>query len=94
LTPDFFALTPCSSFKEVKLMAEPNGVEKTIAAAGTLQELANLWAVSRVAIYDWKKRGYFPIERARDANARFGIPLRELVSPQIREAMDASAAQA
>lgn len=75
-------------------MPKPNGVTRTIKAAGSLQALANRWKVSRNAIYHFQKQGFFPLDRAKDAAETYGLPIRDLVSPEQREAMDMASNQA
>ncbi len=72
-------------------MPEPNGVQKTIAAAGTQRVVFEAFGVSQQALRQWINAGHFPLERAKEAHQRWGVPLRELVSPEVREAMDIEA---
>lgn len=70
---------------------QKSGVERAIeAAGGTGAALAELWGVSPMAVSKFKQQGYLPLDRAKDAAERFDIPLRDLVAPNIREAMDAA----
>lgn len=65
-----------------------NGVERTIAAAGgTGAALAELWNIEPMAVSKFRRQGYFPLPRAKDASERFDIPLIDLVAPDIRDAM-------
>lgn len=68
-----------------------NAVRKVIVAAGGPMALARLWNVTYTAINTFERQGYLPLERAKDAIARWpGVAeLRDLVRPDIREAMDA-----
>ena len=77
-----------------------NGVKKAIEAARLAaggdenplisgkQALANAWGVTYQAVDKFDRQGWFPLDRAKRAEADYGIPLRELVRPDIREAMD------
>jgi hypothetical protein len=67
---------------------EPNGVERTIEAAGGVADLAKAWNVSRQFLYQCQRKGFFPEERALDAHQRFGIPIRDLVAPGVRDTID------
>ena len=69
-------------------MSEQSGVERAISAAGSGAKLAETWGVSAMAITKFKQQGFFPLDRAKDAAERFEIPLRDLVAPNIRDAMD------
>lgn len=68
-----------------------NAVRKVIEAAGGPMALARLWNVTYTAINTFERQRYLPLERAKDAIARWpGVAeLRDLVRPDIREAMDA-----
>jgi len=67
-----------------------NPVKQVIEKEGSVQALAERWGISREAIYGFERNGYFPLDRARDAAGRHDIPLRELVRPDIRAAMDSA----
>lgn len=84
-------------------MAEPdNPVRRCVAAyhaevgdgEGTLAGLAREWGVSVQALYDFERKGYLPFERAKVASERWSLPLRELVKPDLRAAMDLEAGRA
>lgn len=76
-------------------MPEPsNPVDRVIEAAGGRQALVAMWEIKNQALDGFRRKRYLPLDRAKDANQRFGIPLRELVRPDIREAMDAGVAEA
>lgn len=64
-----------------------NGVEKAIKQAGTLKALGNLIGTSPEFVFKSAKKGYLPLERARIASDTYGIPLVELVRPDIRRAI-------
>ena len=42
------------------------------------------------AVQGFKKQGYFPLGRAHTVSKLYDVPLRDLVSPSIRDAIDAS----
>jgi hypothetical protein len=71
-------------------------VERVIAAAGGPVALSRLWATTYTAIYQFKRKGYLPLERAQDAVRRWpgAATLRELVRPDIAAAMDQGVADA
>lgn len=74
-------------------MSEPTktGVRRAIEAAGGPFALARLWGITYFAVNKFERRGYFPLPRAKDAHERFpNIPLRDMVGPEIRAAMDAA----
>lgn len=82
-------------------MADPaNPLRRCVAAfraevgekEGTLQGLADLWEVSATALYGFERQGYLPLARAKMASTRWALPLRDLVKPDIRAAMDLQAA--
>lgn len=65
-------------------------IRKVIVAAGGPVALAKLWGLTYTAINTFERQGYMPLARAKDAVARWpeAATLRELVRPDIREAMD------
>lgn len=68
-----------------------NPVRKVIEAAGGPMKLARLWDVTYTAINTFERQGYLPLARAQDAVKRWpgaDFTLRDLVRPDIREAMD------
>lgn len=64
-----------------------NPVTLVIEKAGGAQALADLWDVTWQAINGFERKGWLPLPRARDAATRFDMPLRDLVRPDIREAI-------
>lgn len=68
-------------------MPNQNKVDRAVAAAGGGPEgfkaLASLLGVSKQAIYGFRRRGYFPIQRAHVVASRYAIPLEDLVEAPI-----------
>lgn len=68
-----------------------NGVDKAIDAAGGgpegIKELADLLGITVQAIYRFKRKGWFPVDRARAIADRYDLPFRELVRQDIRDAL-------
>jgi hypothetical protein len=60
-----------------------SGIERAIEAAGGPLALAKLLKVSHQVVYEWRKRGWVPPERALQLKERFKIPLAKLVNPKI-----------
>lgn len=67
---------------------DKTGVQKAIDAAGTGEKLAEVLDVTPMAISKFKRQGYFPLPRAKMLSEMYTIPLRELVSPELREIME------
>jgi hypothetical protein len=67
---------------------DPNPVKRVVAAAGSRAKLAERWSISVQAIHEFVQKGYLPIDRAKDAAVWSGVPLRELVRPDIRKVME------
>ena len=67
-----------------------NAVRAVITAAGGPIALSKLWGVTYTAINTFERQGYLPLARAKDAVERWpeAAPLRDLVRPDIRAAMD------
>lgn len=55
-------------------------------------ELATLLAVTPQAIHQFIRQGWFPLDRAKTIATRYDVPLRGLVRPDVREAIDAATA--
>lgn len=76
-----------------------NAVTRLIETAKTAENadsgyrvLADFFHVTMQAIHNFESKGWLPVDRARAAADRFGVPLRDLVRADIRDAMDASTA--
>lgn len=68
-----------------------NPVDAVIAASGLGNDsaLAELWGISRAAVAQFKRKGYLPLDRAKQAVQDWpSLRLRDLVKPEIRDAMD------
>lgn len=82
-------------------MPDPNPVDRVIDAAADLpgegsarQKLIARWRIKNQALDGYRRRRYLPLDRAKDASQLFGIPLRELVRPDIREVMEHGVSEA
>lgn len=62
-------------------------IQQAIAAAGSQAKLATDLGVSQQFIDKAEKQGWLPLERAKAANALYGIPLVDLVRDDIASAM-------
>lgn len=60
-----------------------SGIDRAIEAAGGALALARLLKVTHQAVYEWKKRGWVPPERALQLKDRFKIPVSKLVNPKL-----------
>ncbi len=71
-------------------MPKDNAVRKVITAAGGPIALSRRFEVSYAAVNGWERQGFMPLRRAREAIAEWpdAAPLRDLVAPSIRAAMD------
>jgi hypothetical protein len=63
------------------------GVDKAIEAAGGKRQLAALFNVTEQAINNFKRKGWFPVDRARVVADAYGIPLADLVRADFRQAL-------
>lgn len=71
----------------------PVDAVREAAGLGTDAALADLWGVHRMAIYYFRRQGWLPLDRAKDACERWPIlQLRDLVKPEIRDGMIRDAA--
>lgn len=68
-----------------------NAVDKVIEAAGGRAALAEFFDVKLQAIHGFRQKGWLPLDRAKAAAERYGLPLRDLVRKDVREAMDIDA---
>ena len=73
-------------------MPEPtvSAVRRVIDAAGGPVALSRLFNVSYQAIYQFERKGYLPLEKAKEAVRRWpeAASLRDLVRDDIAAAMD------
>lgn len=60
-----------------------NGVEAAIKAAGGATALAKKLKVTHQAVYNWKRNGWVPLDRALAIEKRFKISRKKLVSPKL-----------
>ena len=59
-----------------------------VEAAGSISALSRKLGVSHQVANRWTQRGYVPLKRARQISELYGLPLRELVAPALRELID------
>lgn len=67
-----------------------SAIRRVIKAAGGPVALARTWGVTYTAINTFERQGFLPLERAKDAVARWpeAAELRDLVDDKIRAALD------
>jgi hypothetical protein len=71
------------------MATNPVDAVREAAGLGTDAALADLWGIGRMAIYNFRRQGWLPLDRAKDAVERYStLRLRDLVKPEIRDAMD------
>lgn len=72
-------------------MADSNGVQMAIDAAGGGSEgpkhLAVLLGTSVQFIYNSRRKGWFPLDRARKIAEVYQLPLADLVKDDVRRAL-------
>lgn len=61
------------------------GIEVAVETAGSQEKLAQALGVTQQSVAKWFKRGYVPLDRAREIEAQFGVPRKSLVDPQVVE---------
>ena len=88
--PQILVISEGDQVVSVNLVDGKNPVSRVIGLAGGAIALGKLWGgISREAVYDFERRGYLPLERATDAVERWPeLKLRDLVKPDIRDAID------
>ena len=59
------------------------GIDRAVEAAGGATALAKLLKVSHQVVYHWQKRGWVPVDRALQIEARLKIPRAKLVNAKI-----------
>jgi hypothetical protein len=72
-----------------KTMSGLSGVDRVIKEAGGVQQLADAMNISYQAVRKFKRQGWLPLERARKASDDYGVALRDLVRPDIADALGA-----
>lgn len=60
-----------------------NGIDEAITKAGSISALARHLGVSHQVVNRWQKRGFVPPKRAVELEAKYGVPLRDLVDPSL-----------
>jgi hypothetical protein len=75
---------------------EMSGIDKALEAAGggtlspdSYKKIAELLGTSTEFIYNCRRKGWFPPERARVVANAYGVPLADLVSPTNRALLNA-----
>ena len=58
-------------------------LDAAIAKAGGIFAFCRALGVSHQAVYNWKKCGWVPIERAVEIERLYGVPAGHLVKPSI-----------
>jgi hypothetical protein len=70
-------------------MAEETGVKRAIREAGGKQQLADGLGITYQAVAKFERQGWLPLERAKATEGMYGIPLKDLVRPDIAAVMTA-----
>jgi DNA-binding transcriptional regulator YdaS (Cro superfamily) len=65
----------------------PSGIADAILAAGNQSELAEKLGVSQQVVSKWLCRGWVPLKRANEIEAKFNIPRGRLANPKILSLM-------
>lgn len=69
-------------------MSSPNpNIDRAVEAAGGFNQLAERLKVSAPAVHKFRRQGWLPLERARQVNEWFNIPVVDLVKPAIADAI-------
>jgi DNA-binding transcriptional regulator YdaS (Cro superfamily) len=63
-------------------------VDTAVQRAGGIVRFAKALGITHQAVYDWKRRGWVPLERAVAIESIFGIPRAELMNPDVVRAMN------
>lgn len=61
----------------------PSGIADAIIAAGNQSQLASRLGVSQQVVSKWLCRGWVPLKRANEIEAKFSIPRGRLANPRI-----------
>lgn len=65
------------------------GIDRCVTAAGSQLLVAEALDITQQAVHMFVKQGYFPIDRAIQAQRIWAVPFVELVRPDIAEAIRA-----
>jgi hypothetical protein len=60
-----------------------SGIKKAVHLAGSQTALASALGVKQQAVYHWLVSGFAPRRRAIQINDLYGIPLHDLVNPEL-----------
>jgi len=66
-------------------MDPKRGIDDAVEAAGSQEKLAQTLGVTQQSVAKWVKRGYVPLDRAREIEGMFGVPRKALVDPKLVE---------
>lgn len=61
------------------------GIDEAVEAAGSQEKLAQALGVTQQSVAKWVKRGYVPLDRAREVEGMYGVPRKALVNPRVVE---------
>ena len=66
------------------------GIDQCISAAGSQTAVAEVLDITPQAVQGFVQKGYFPIDRAIQAQRIWGVAFADLVRPDIAEAIRTS----
>lgn len=67
------------------------GIDRAVEMADGAVPLAAKLGVTHQAVFQWIKRGWAPLQRAIQIEGIYGVPRRELLKPELVEALEAPA---
>jgi DNA-binding transcriptional regulator YdaS (Cro superfamily) len=66
-------------------MERKRGIDEAVEVAGSQEKLAQCLGVTQQSVAKWVKRGYVPLDRAREVEGVLGVPRKTLVNPRVVE---------
>lgn len=64
------------------------GIEKAIQRAGSMAAIADDLGVRPQSVFKWRDRGYVPVDRVVEMEARYGIDRKELIDPKLADLLE------
>lgn len=69
-------------------MTTNSGIQNALKQAGTQVKLAAALGVSQQIVSMWLKRGWVPLQRAKEIEILYGVPRSTLINPRIADVVD------
>ena len=69
----------------LRRIKKPSGITAACAAAGNQARLAEDLGVTQQAVSAWVRQGWVPLHRAKEIEARYGVPRSKTMNPRVAD---------